>query len=390
MSSLHTIGRRRFLAAGVLATLVAASPGAQALTGDAARRKLVVLILRGGLDGLAAIPRVDDPVLEARRAALIDRNARPIGDGFALHASLAGFAGLYAAGEASFAPAIAGPYRERSHFEAQDLLESGGVSVVGRDGWLNRALQRAPGPISAVSIGPVQPLVLRGSAPAVTWSPSVLPDASEDTVRRLLDLYESDPVLKPALAGALQADAVADGMQPDAPGGGRGRGPAYAQSLQAAGKFLAAPDGPQIAVASLDGWDTHASQPAALRVRLQAFDSAVTELKAQLGPLWNTTAVIAISEFGRTVAANGAQGTDHGTAGAAFLAGGAVKGGRLIGDWPGLSDAALFENRDLRPTLDARSVFKGLLRDHLGWAAADLDGHVFPDSAAAPALAALV
>jgi uncharacterized protein (DUF1501 family) len=395
MASIHTLNRRSLLLAGCAATLITAG-GASAATPESKGRKLVVIILRGAMDGMAALPKTDDPDIRAHRAALIDANAIALSDGFALHSAMPKLAGMYKAGEAAFVPAIAGPYRERSHFEAQDLLECGGIKSVSDDGWLNRALQKAPAAYSAVSIGPSQPLILRGAATHISsWSPAVLPEASDDTLNRLMELYEGDAVLKASLVAALGADAVAGGMPKDMAGmgggpGGRGGPAQYTPQLQAAGKFLAQPEGPELAVVSLEGWDTHTGQNQALQQRFTALDNGLAALKAQLGDAWKTTAVMAISEFGRTVRVNGGQGTDHGTGGIAILAGGAVKGGRMFGDWPTLKANALYENRDLMPAVDARSVFKGLLRDQLGWAAGDLDGMVFPDSVSAKAMGGLV
>lgn len=384
------LNRRSLLLAGCAATLVSVAPGVRADTTGAQGRKLVIIILRGAMDGLAALPKLDDADIRAHRAALIDDEAIKLSDGFALHSAMPGLAGMYRAKEAAFVPAIAGPYRERSHFAAQDLLECGEVTRVSDDGWLNRAMLKAPGAYSAVSIGPSQPLILRGApVSATSWSPPVLPEASEDTLQRLLDLYQDDMVLKASLSAAVGADMVAGSMTADGMGGRAG--PAqYVPQLEAAGRFLAQPGGPQIAVVSLEGWDTHTGQNQALRQRFTALDNGIAALKAQLGDIWKQTAVMAISEFGRTVRVNGGGGTDHGTGGLAILAGGATKGGRMLGDWPGLKSSALFEDRDLRPSVDARSVFKGLLRDQLGWAQGDLDTTIFRDSAAAKAMGGLV
>ncbi|MFT3722288.1 MAG: DUF1501 domain-containing protein [Hyphomonadaceae bacterium] len=386
------LNRRTLLlagSAGLAATLV--TPTARAATPQSQGRKLIVVILRGAMDGMAALPKIDDPDIRQHRAALIDPKAMPLSDGFALHSAMPTLAALYKTKEAAFVPAFAGPYRERSHFEAQDLLECGEISKVTSDGWLNRALQKAPAAYAAVSIGPAQPLILRGAASRTTsWSPDVLPEASDDTLARLLDLYENDPILKPSLAAAMGADAVAGGMDPMNMAGGRGGPGQYVPQLQAAGKFLAQPEGPEVAVVSLEGWDTHTQQNALLQQRFTALDNGIKALRDSLGETWKKTAVVAVSEFGRTVRVNGGQGTDHGTGGIAILAGGAIKGGRMYGDWPTLKSSALFENRDLTPTVDSRSVFKGLLRDQLGWAANDLDTAVFHGSASAKAMTGLV
>jgi uncharacterized protein (DUF1501 family) len=388
---MHALNRRSLLLAGCAASLISVAPSASAATKASQGRKIIVIILRGAMDGLAALPKTDDPDIRAHRAPLIDAKAIPLSDGFALHSAMPQLATMFKSGEAAFIPAIAGPYRERSHFEAQDLLECGGVKTVSDDGWLNRALQKAPDAYAAVSIGPAQPLILRGAAKNISsWSPAVLPEASDDTLNRLMELYEGDPVLKASLSSALGADAVAGGMDRQGMGGARGGPGQFLPQLTAAGKFLAQPDGPEIAVVSLEGWDTHAGQNGALLQRFTALDAGLKALKDTLGETWKKTAIVAISEFGRTVRINGAQGTDHGTGGLAILAGGAIKGGRIHGDWPSLKSSALFENRDLMPTVEARSVFKGLLRDQLGWAANDLNGPVFPDSAAVKAMDGLV
>jgi uncharacterized protein (DUF1501 family) len=388
----HVLNRRSLMLAGCAVSLVSVAGAARAAVPQSGGKKVIVVILRGAMDGMSMLPKIDDPNIHDYRASLIDPNAIPLDGGFALHSSLANLAAMYKAGQAAFVPATAGPYRERSHFEAQDLLESGSVKSVTSDGWLNRALQCAPAAYSAVSIGPIQPLIVRGKAQIASWSPAILPAASDDTLNRLMELYDKDPVLKASLVEALGADKVAG--KPDAAnmmgmGGGRGGPGQYAPMLRAAGKFLSEPDGPEIAVVSLDGWDTHAAQNQALQQRFTQLDAGLKALKDTMGTAWSKTALVAVSEFGRTVRVNGAQGTDHGTAGAVLLAGGAIKGGRMFGDWPTLKQSALFENRDLAPANDARSVFKGVLREQLGWEQADLDGPVFPDSASARAMPGL-
>ncbi|MEQ1781301.1 MAG: DUF1501 domain-containing protein [Hyphomonadaceae bacterium] len=383
--------RRSLLAAGLTATLVSMAPAARAKSAESGGRKLVVVILRGAMDGMAALPNVDDPDIEALRGSLVDAAATPLDNGFALHSAMPTLAAMYKAREAAFVPAIAGPYRERSHFEAQDLLECGEVSRVIDSGWLNRALEKAPGAYSAVSIGPSLPLVLRGqSSHATSWSPPVLPEPSSDTVSRLLELYEGDALLKSALLSAAGAEMVAGKADMADQSAQRGGPAQYVSLFQAAGTFLSEPDGPEIAVVSLEGWDTHISQNALLKQRFAALDNGIAALKAALGGTWKKTAVVAVSEFGRTVRVNGGGGTDHGTGGLAMLVGGAIKGGQMFGDWPGLKQSALFENRDLMPAVDMRTVFKGLMRDHLGWAANDLDTSIFHASAGAKPLTGMI
>jgi uncharacterized protein (DUF1501 family) len=388
---------RRSLLAGFAAAGVWSVFGPSlAVAKGAVDRPLVFIILRGGLDGLAAVAPVEDPRYAALRGELALKppgeagGALALGEGMGLHPALAGLHGLYGAGELSVLHAAATPYRDRSHFDGQDVLESGGEAVYGHpDGWLNRALQTLGPPPEAVAVGAALPLVLRGEAAASSWSPSVLRSADEDTLARLAALYDGDPVLAPALAQAVETNALAgDGGMG---GGRRGGGPInYEASLRPAGRLIAE-GAAALAVVSLDGWDTHANQGAeggALALRLAALDRGLTALKAALGPKWSSSAIMVATEFGRTAAVNGTRGTDHGTGGAAFLLGGAVAGGRILGDWPGLG--RLHEDRDVRPANDLRALFKGVLRDHWGVDRADLDGRVFPGSAGVPPLDGLI
>jgi uncharacterized protein (DUF1501 family) len=293
------------------------------------------------------------------------------------------------AGEARIAPAVAIPARIRSHFEAQDMLENGSGAVYGLDsGWLNRTLQ-AMGTTRALSVGAQAPLVIRGAVQAASWAPGPALPQGDRVASILMDLYKDDPLLAPALASGLATDAMASA----ATGGTRlarndvkGLGGAVA-------KLMTAEGGADVVALSLDGFDTHARQGAAtgqLATRLATVDQLFSGLKAGLGPAWKNTVVVMATEFGRTARVNGTLGTDHGTASAALLAGGALKPGGIVGDWPTLSEARLFENRDVAPTLDVRALFKGVLRDHMGVDAAKLDTMVFPDSASAAPVGGLV
>jgi uncharacterized protein (DUF1501 family) len=265
-----------------------------------------------------------------------------------------------------------------------------------QSGWLNRALavkHTSARKELGVALGQNVPLAMRGPAAVASWSPSRLAALDEDTLERITDLYARDPVLSKRLADALAANAIATEAQEGGEDGEsmlakRERGPAragarYAEVIRAAASFLRREDGPQVAMFDATGWDTHANEGAAqgqLGVRLGALDTGLRTLKEQLGPVWRDTAVLIATEFGRTAATNGTRGTDHGTGAAAFLLGGAVQGGRVIADWPGLSAGALHEGRDLKPTLDVRSVMKGVLADHIGVPMAALEKDVFPGS----------
>jgi len=297
--------------------------------------------------------------------------------------------------------AVATPYRERSHFDGQDVLENGTPGPRGSDtGWLNRAAGVIPaaGPARGrelFAIGPTVPLVIRGPAPVVSWSPGALPGASDDTVMRLAHLYsERDPELMAALAAGEKLDAFLDrGAMAGKGGDGRLESRVFAEAAVAAGRVLAQPEGPRIAAMAFDGWDTHANEgPAAGRLGhlLAALDNALSALRGQLGDAWKDTVILVATEFGRTARENGTTGTDHGTGAASFLVGGAVKGGRVMADWPGLKPAALYQGRDLNPTLDLRAALKGVLLDHLGLTEQLLATEVFPGSAAIRPLTGLL
>ena len=351
-------------------------------------RRLVLVFLRGGMDGLSAVPAYGDPHYAARRGALaVGAPGTPGGaldlDGhFGLSPNLVEMHKLYAQGELAVLHAVASPYRERSHFDAQNLIENGTARPFGRDtGWLNAALS-AKDKTGGLALGQSIPLVLRGPAHVGSWSPSAMPVPDPDLLDRLAMLYRGDPVLAPSLAAARESQAMLNDREAAR---GMGGGPqAVATLAKAAGEMLAKREGPRVATIDFGGWDTHINQLgeySALTRNLRLLDRSVAALKSALGPAWKQTAVLIVTEFGRTVAPNGSSGTDHGTAGAAFLAGGAVRGGRVVANWPGLGEGALHEGRDLRPTLDLRALFKAALVSQMGLDEAALEARVFPGSA---------
>ena len=366
-----------------------------------AKRKLVVIICRGAMDGLSVSPPINDPNYYALRGpiAIPADQALKLDADFALHPKLPTIYSLAQAGQARIAPAVAIPERIRSHFEAQDLLESGGDRLyASTTGWLNRALtvQASGGPVSALAVGAQDPLILRGPAPIQSWSPGGKVTQDMERISTILqDLYANDPTLAHAFNSGMQTEAMAESF-----GAGDMAAKMYAQPQKIANdvaattaKFLTQPGGPSIVVLSLDGYDTHAGQGGVngqLANHLKNLDDVVNGLHDGLGPAWSDTVVVAVTEFGRTAHINGTGGTDHGTASTMILAGGALRRGGIVGDWPTLADAKLFENRDLAPTLDVRQVFKGVLRDHMGLEARALDQTVFPASSAAPALDGLI
>jgi uncharacterized protein (DUF1501 family) len=378
--------------------------------------RMLVIVLRGALDGLGAVAPVGDPDwvgLRGDRALVLDGKtpALPLDSFFALNPAMPNLNRLYKAEQAAIVHAAATPYRERSHFDGQDVLESGFAKPGAADsGWLNRALLALesdgrvnPQGSRAIGVGAVTPLVVRGRAPVMSWVPQRLVPATADTQARLLDLYQhTDPKLAVALQTRMQLatlggtavieDPMAD---PDAPAIPRlERVRAYfADAAGTAGRFLARADGPRVGALGFIGWDTHVNEGATvgqLANLLGALDGALAAVETSMAEAWRETVVAVVTEFGRTAHINGTNGTDHGTGTVALLAGGAVKGGRVIADWPGLKTAQLYEGRDLKPTTDLRAVLKGLLKDHLRVDDTALATSVFPDSAAVAPLAGLV
>ncbi|MEG3790691.1 DUF1501 domain-containing protein [Lysobacter sp. CCNWLW3] len=376
------LSRRHFIgAAGAALTLsLWPSLGAFAAASD---RRLLVVLLRGGVDGLHVLPPRDDAAYARLRGALAPQDARPLNADFALHPSLAHAHSLYARGQLLPVVAIAPPYRQRSHFEAQDCLENGTASASGAaTGWLNRCVAAMHGG-QALAVSAVMPLIMRGPGAATTWSPPLPEQVNPILLQRLQALYAADPQLAGAFASALEHQ----GMGMDA---GQARGGRLPQAMAAAARFMATADGPRLGFVEDSGWDTHSNQAAVLKRKLDELDAGLRAFEQGAAPIWERTAIAVVSEFGRTAAVNGTAGTDHGTGGLALLAGGAIKGGRIAGDWPGLAPSALNEGRDLRATADLRGLFKGLLAAHLRLSESALETQVFPDSRAVRAMQGLV
>jgi uncharacterized protein (DUF1501 family) len=398
--------RRHFLiGAGALAASAAIPEVLFAHTGGSSR--LVVVILRGALDGLAAVPPYGDPDYATLHRELAiaapgsTDGALALNNTFGLHPALSYLHDRFAAGELIVFNAVASPYRDRSHFDGQNVLENGLAKPIGSaDGWLNRALAALPASgraaDRAVAISQNVPLILRGEAAVMSKSPQATPDVDEDLLARLADLYSQDDWFSARLSEAVQTDKMveaaddsANSKQPE-----RLRVPDRVTAVaRMAANLMRSDGGPEIAVIEASGWDTHANQGGAkgiLSARLGGLDKALKSLADELGPLWPQTAVLVVTEFGRTAAVNGTRGTDHGTGGCAFLVGGAVRGGQVIADWPSLSRTALLDNRDLKPTLDLRSVFKAVLDEHMHVDANTLSKRVFPDSSGARPLQGLI
>ena len=392
--------------------------------------RFVCIVLRGALDGVACVAPVGDPNyvgLHRDMALRLDgpNPAFRLDSLFALHPAMPNLARLFRKREAAMVHAVATPYRERSHFDGQDVLESG-YGGKGRvdSGWLNRMIAATPAgeriaPHGALGVGVIAPLVVRGSAPVIGWAPGGARDSDDDLAMRVLDLYgQRDPKLSAALSQGLEVERLAmDGASPmtasvdmaakpmeagasmaapksDDPAAYKPSSPSgMRQIAEGAARLVARDDGPRIAALALEGWDTHANEGGATGVlanRLRGLDAAIAAFEKILGSKWRDTVVMVVTEFGRTARINGTAGTDHGVGTVALLAGGAVAGGRVVADWPGLAPGQLFDGRDLRPTADLRAVAKGVLGDLFGVSARALGDAVFPDSAGVTPMQGLV
>ncbi len=387
-----TLNRRELLKSVGFVAAATALPRI-AFASPATDRRLIVIVQRGGMDGLAAVPPYGDPAFETARAGIAtpppgsEGGALPLDSTFGLHPELSEFAALYRENALLPIHATCVAYHGRSHFEAQNVLENGSaIPYFLKTGWLNRALAALPNAASdlGIAIAQTMPVIMRGDAAVTSWYPSILPQPSTDTIARIAAMYAADPKLDIALTRARAAHDMA--TLDDS-------GSQFASLMSAAGGFLVKPQGPRVAMIESNGWDTHANQSAAygaLDRNMRELNRGVAALHTSLGNVWNQTAVLILTEFGRTVAMNGTQGTDHGTGGAAFLLGGAVVGGRVLTDWPGLRPNELYEGRDLKPTTDLRAVIKGLLAEHLGVPDAHLERVVFPDSTSVKSIRDLV
>lgn len=384
LGGLGALGVWRSLVPGLMSGAVLSARAATAPTAGGPR--LVVVMLRGALDGLAAVPVPGDPNWSNLRPATPDSAPHlPLDGLFALHPALSHLHQWYGQRELLVFHAVASPYRERSHFDAQQMLEAGTDRPFAlTTGWLGRALQSRD--MAGVALESNLPLGLRGAERATTWAPARQgQDPNDDTQSRLQRLYAGDPALARAWRLATEPSAQADGMGMS---GAKAASPAQAtpavrpnpwgQLLQTAGNMLARPDGPRVAWLDTDGWDTHSQQTGRLNRLLPQLDQALGTLKASLGSTWAHTTVLVMTEFGRTAVPNGTGGTDHGTGGVAFLAGGAVAGGRVIADWPGLSSAQLLAGRDLRPTQDIRTLLAAVAQRQSGLSASAIARDVIP------------
>ena len=353
--------RRQFLqiaAAGAGAILVSPRIAFASVVTD---RRFVFVIQRGAADGLNIVVPYAEPAYATLRGPLaIDASsARRLDGTFALHPALVQIGAMYADRQALFVHAVASPYRDRSHFDGQNVLETGGASPYRvKDGWLNRLVAQLPSAReNAIAFAPTVPMALRGNAEVTSYAPSALPQAPDDLLMRVSQLYDQDAQLRPLWESAM----TARGLAGDA---GARQDPASLGKLAAS--FLSRDDGPRIAMIETGGWDTHSAQSTRLANQLKALDTMLSALRDNMGPAWSKTTVLVATEFGRTAAANGTGGTDHGTGSVAMVLGGAVAGGRVIADWPGLAPRDLYEARDLKPTTSLDSLIAGVASEGLG------------------------
>lgn len=365
------IDRRFFIAGGAASAATLGFVPRLVFAKAATSKRFVFIIQRGAADGLGMIAPVGDPSFASARGVLAAdfEDVPKIDSMFALHPNLKTIGALYAQKQGLFAHAAASPYRDRSHFDGQNVLETGGAGAYQvKDGWLNRLLGLLPAEqAKAIAVSITVPMALRGARDVSSYAPSALPQASEDLLQRVAMLYDGDKQLHALWSDAMSTRALTSDM--DASGGmnGGANNPRNAAATGAlAAKLLVPSDGARIAMIETGGWDTHAQQRGRLANQLTGLDAMVAALKDGLGPLWAETMVLVATEFGRTVALNGTGGTDHGTASSAMLIGGAVKGGRVIADWPGLAPAALYEGRDLKPTLPLDAFIGGAVAGHFG------------------------
>lgn len=355
------LNRRYILAGGLSAFALGGFVPQVSFAAAATNRHFIFLLQRGAADGLATVAPTGDPDFLRARGDLAAEamQGTKLDDFFALHPKMTGAAALFASREASFVHAVASSTRDRSHFDAQNLIESGGLKPYARkDGWMNRLLTLLPnGQNKAIAIAPSLPLILRGNAGASSYEPSRSAGPDDDFTHRVSALYAEDTQLS-----NLWEDAVRTGMMAGKPDTNE-RGEAASAKMVAG--LMQGPDAARIVMLDSNGWDTHSSQSARLGNMLSRTDRFVTALKTEMGSDWQKCLVIIATEFGRTVAFNGTKGTDHGTASAAMLFGGNLQHpGKVIADWPGLNATSLYEGRDLKATMRFDHMISDALAHH--------------------------
>ncbi len=380
---LKALDRRTLLAGSLALGATSLTMPRMAFAQTAGEKNLLLVVLRGAADGLAMLAPTGDPDFERMRAAALPdyEGARKADSFFTIHPAFDQIGQAYAEGDALFVHAAATAYRERSHFDGQNMLETGGTKPFAkRDGWLNRLVGMMPreesgSPPRALAIAPTMPLALRGDAPASSYAPSALPNASSDFLDRVADLYATDEQLGSLWMRALETQEMAGSDTLTSLRDARAAG-------ELAASLMRDTDGARIAMIEFGGWDSHANQSRVFNRQAIQLDAAMGAYRSTMGSAWENTLVLVVTEFGRTVRFNGTRGTDHGTASAALIMGGAVRGGQVMADWPGMGDSDLYEGRDLRPTVALESVLAGATAEHFGLDPIELMAGLFPGRSA--------
>ncbi len=348
-------------------------------------RRFVFIVQRGAADGLAILAPTGDPAFVGARGDI----ASTAGEGakldslFTLHASLGTAAQMFAQKQAMFAHAVTSAYNERSHFDGQNVLETGGSRPYARsDGWMNRLLTLLPAhERKALALANAIPPALRGPINVGSYAPSRLPDADAMLMERVAMMYAEDKMLAPLWAAATETEAMAGTMDTSAAGNGAAAfGRRGGDVGKLAANLMAGPDGARVVMIESSGWDTHSAQHGRISNALSDIDKTIATLRTELGDAWGKTLVLVATEFGRTVHANGTKGTDHGTAFATMIfGGGLVKGGTIIADWPGLATGQLHEGRDLKGTMRFEQLVADTLGAHYAIDPGTMRRTLFPD-----------
>jgi len=370
------ITRRGLLRLSLASGLVSLGPRLS-LAGAPGDNRFVFIMLRGGMDGLDMVQPYGDPLLAKLRPGLASTPADGLTDldgFFALTPKLKELAPLWSAKELAFVHAVSSPYRARSHFEAQDTLENGTGSATGaHDGWLNRFLSLLADRRfdTAVDLMPNASLVMSGNNRVDRWLPNADLKLDGELAFFLGRIYQGHSDFENALTQAYASEAE------DIDGPARRGRTLTGGYAKLAAKMLRGRA--RIAALAVRGWDSHQNQQGLLKRPTKELSDGILTLKEELGPVWQKTTLVAVSEFGRAVRINGTDGTDHGTGGLMMIAGGAVNGGRMAGPkWPGLGESQLYENRDLMPVDDVRRYLAWVLKALYGARDADLTARVFP------------
>ncbi len=371
-----TVNRRHFIAQSMMASGLAFSPfsiGPLHAMNAPTDQRFVFIIQRGAADGLAIVEPRGDAALTGLRKGLMSADPLRLDGYFALHPALPKIHGLAQKGQAEIVHAIGTVYRQRSHFDAQAVLETGGATAQSlRTGWMNRLIGMLPqGAQSAMALSPIIPLALAGKNHVGNVGLENNAPVSDDLAMQMSTLYASDPELGPLWQQAMQTQGLLSTNKGDAKGGST-IGTAAADLLRPA-------NGARLMMIETGGWDTHSAQQNRLTRQLTHLDAMVDALASSLGPLWNKTLVLVATEFGRTAALNGTQGTDHGTGSAAFWLGGSL-GSRtpVVAEWPGLSANALYQGRDLMPTRSFERMTAERLSAHFGLSPVNTLATLFP------------